>query len=251
MRILCLTCEALARPVYYCAALSPHITDVILVERGLHHQPDDLRAALQRYIDQADPHRYDYISLAYGLCGKATAGLKAHQVPLIIPRVHDCISLFLGNRERYQEQFEKYPGTYWYAQDYIERADGTASSLSMGSDFEDDIRKVYDEYVRKYGEDNADYLMEVMGAWKQHYNRAVYIEMGISNGSVVENRAREEALRRGWTFERMEGDLILIKRLLDGDWDLNDYREFLLVKPGQKVSMTYDEQVICCDLITD
>ena len=31
MRILCLTCEALARPVYFCAALSPHIVDVVLV----------------------------------------------------------------------------------------------------------------------------------------------------------------------------------------------------------------------------
>jgi len=249
MRILCLTCEALARPVYYCAALSPHIVDVVLVERGLHHKPDELRRILQQYIDSADPHHYHHITLAYGLCGKATAGLSASTVPLVVPRVHDCISLFLGSRERYQDQFEQHPGTYWYAQDYIERAEGAASSLSMGSDFEDDIRKVYEEYVRKYGQDNADYLMEVMGAWKQHYQRAVYIEMGISNGAEIETRAREEAQRRGWTFERMAGDLVLIRRLLEGDWEKEDQKDFLIILPGQKVAMSYDEHVIRCDLI--
>ncbi len=249
MRILCLTCEALARPAYHCAALSPHIVDVVLVERGLHHRPGDLREMLQQYINAASPQRYNYVTLAYGLCGKATAGLSAATVPLVIPRVHDCISLFLGSRQRYQEQFEQHPGTYWYAQDYIERAEGTATSLSMGSDFEEDIRKVYDEYVRKYGQDNADYLMEVMGAWQQHYQRAVFIEMGISNGTEVETRAREEALRRGWTFERMAGDLLLIRRLLFAEWENNDYADFLVLQPGQKVTMSYDEHVIRCDLI--
>ena len=88
-----------------------------------------------------------------------------------------------------------------------------------------------------------------MGAWKQHYQRAVFIEMGISNGTEVETRAREEALRRGWTFERMAGDLLLIRRLLFAEWENNDYADFLVLQPGQKVTMSYDEHVIRCDLI--
>lgn len=249
MRFLCLTCEALTRPVYYCAALSPHIVDVVLVERGLHNKPDDLRKMLQQQIDAANPSTYQYILLVYGLCGKATAGLVSKTIPLVIPRVHDCISLFLGSRQRYQEQFDTHPGTYWYAQDYIERADGTASSLSMGSDFEADIHKVYEEYVTKYGQDNADYLMEVMGGWKAHYQRAVYIDMGISNGAEVEARAQQEAQRRGWTFERMAGDLILIRRLIDAVWDPINDPDFLIVAPGNKVAMSYDDGIIRCDLL--
>jgi len=248
MRFLCLTCEALARPVYYCAALSPHIVDVVLVERGLHHKPDNLRISLQQKIDSAETS-YQYILLVYGLCGKATAGLVAKNIPLVIPRVHDCISLFLGSRQRYQEQFENHPGTYWYAQDYIERADGTASSLSMGADFEDDIHKVYEEYVAKYGQDNADYLMEVMGAWKQHYQRAVYIHMGISDGAIVEERAQQEAQRRGWTFEKMAGDLLLIRSLINGDWNADSDENFLVVPPGGQVAMSNDDHVIRCDLV--
>ena len=56
-----------------------------------------------------------------------------------------------------------------YAQDYIERDDGGGGSLALGSGVDTNVDEVYAEYVEKYGQDNADYLMEVMGAWKQHY----------------------------------------------------------------------------------
>ena len=121
MWLKCITCEALARPVYLCAARSPHIVDVELLQRGLHNQPADLRTRLQALIDVAQSRSYDAVLLAYGLCGQATAGLIARNVPLVIPRAHDCITLFLGSRLRYRDQFENYPGTYWYSQDYIER----------------------------------------------------------------------------------------------------------------------------------
>jgi hypothetical protein len=31
------------------------------------------------------------VVLAYGLCGGATAGLRAGSIPLVVPRAHDCI----------------------------------------------------------------------------------------------------------------------------------------------------------------
>ncbi len=239
-RYLCLACEVLARPLYLCAARSPHIIDIQLVEKGLHNTPAVLRQNLQEAVDRAEA--YDAILLGYGLCGQATAGLAARSVPLVIPRAHDCITLFLGSRERYQQQFTDFPGTYWYAQDYIEREDGSGTALSMGAGTDTDLAAVYDEYVQKYGKDNADYLMEVMGAWQQHYRRAAYIDMGIAIGAAVEARAQAEAARRGWTFDRLTGDLVLIRRLLNGDWE----DDFLLVPPGQQVIMTYDEGVIGC-----
>jgi hypothetical protein len=240
MRLKIIACEALARPVYLCAAQSPHIADVTLIKRGLHNHPADLRAELQTLVDAAEGQRYDAVGLVYGLCGQATAGLQARQTPLVIPRAHDCITLFLGSRARYQDQFENFPGTYWYAHDYIERDDGSGTSLSMGSGTEQDLQAVYGEYVAKYGKDNANYLMEVMGAWQSHYQRAVYIDLGVADGSAVEARAQAEAARRGWTFERMAGDLTLIRRLLTGDWAA----DYLVVQPGQQVKMTYDENIL-------
>ena len=242
MRILCLGCEVLARPLYLCAAHSPHIVDVRLFQRGLHNDPADLYARLQTEIDGADSKRYDAIVMAYGLCGKATSGLAARDLPVVIPRAHDCITLFLGSRDRYRAQFEEFPGTYWYALDYVERDDGVGGSLALGSADEANMDAVYDEYVRKYGKDNADYLMEVMGAWQQHYKRAALIDMGVGDITAVQTQAQAEATRRGWTFERVPGDVVLIHRLLAGDWA----DDFLVVQPGEQVQMTYDDAVIGC-----
>jgi hypothetical protein len=244
MRLMCLACEVLARPLYMCAARSPHIVDMQLFRRGLHNEPSDLRARLQAQIDVAAAGHYDAVVMAYGLCGQATAGLVARELPLVIPRAHDCITLFLGSRARYQDQFDNYPGTYWYALDYMERDDGSGGTLALGSGSDTSLGGVYDEYVRKYGKENADYLMEVMGAWQQHYKRAALIEMGIGNIAPVEAQAQAEASRRGWVFDRVAGDMVLIRRLLEGDWE----RDFLIVKPGEQVLMTYDHDVIGCAL---
>ncbi len=243
MRLKCITCEALARPVYYYAAQSPHQVDIELVRIGLHERPVNLRSQLQALIDAAAPEKYNAVLLAYGLCGQATAGLSARQLPLVIPRAHDCITLFLGSRERYNQQFESNPGTYWYSQDFIERRDGSTLALAMGSGISVDLEAEYNTYVEKYGKDNADYLMEVMGAWKNHYNRAAYIDLGLGDTSRLEMQAQEEARRRGWTFERLAGDLRLIQRLVNGTWD----EDFLVVPPGQRIAMQVGEDVIGID----
>jgi hypothetical protein len=240
MRLKCIACEVLARPVYLCAAGSPHIVDVGLLKRGLHNVTVDLRTQLQAEIDAVGPE-YDAVALVYGLCGQATAGLTARRAPLVLPRAHDCITLFLGSRQRYQAQFEGQPGTYWYAQDYIERDDGSGGGLTLGTGIDANFRTEYDQYVTKYGKENADYLMEVMGAWQAHYQRAAYIDMGVGDGSAVAARAQEEANRRGWAFERLAGDITLIRRGLSGDWEA----DFLVLQPGESVGMTYDQEIIC------
>jgi hypothetical protein len=242
MRLKCISCEVLARPLYLSAAYSPHMVDIEMIRYGLHQQSNNLRSRLQSSINDAEGKGYDAVVLAYGLCGKSTDGLHAMSIPLVLPRAHDCITIFLGSRKRYQAEFEHTPGTYWYVQDYIERDDGSGASLSIGANTAGDAEEVYKSYVEKYGQDNADYLMEVMGAWQSHYNRAAVIDLGVGDGSLVEERARADALRRGWNFEKLPGDLILVKNLLDGNW--ND--DFLVVKPGQTIKMTYDEEIIGC-----
>jgi hypothetical protein len=242
LRLKCITCEVLARPVYYCAASSPHIVDVVLFQRGLHNHPAKLRARLQAEVDAVEG-AYDAVVLAYGLCGQSTTGVIARNIPLVIPRAHDCITLFLGSRKRYDEQFQSCPGTFWYAQDYIERDDGSKTSLAMGAGAETDLQEVYAEYVAKYGQENADYLMEVMGAWQSHYQRAAYIDMGVGDGAQVEAKAQAEAARRGWTYERVAGDLVLVRRLLWGDWET----DFLVVPPGKQARMAPGEAILECE----
>jgi Protein of unknown function (DUF1638) len=235
-----ISCNILARSVYLCAARSPHVVDVELLHRGLHAEPLSLREQLQGAIDATGPE-YDAVVLAYGLCGGATAGLKAAAIPLVLPRAHDCITLFLGNRAEYARRFAANPGTYWYVQDYVERDDEpTGWGLGAGSESESALEQRYALFVEKYGRDNADYLMETLGGWHSHYDHAAFVDMGVGDAEGAVAKARAEAERRGWAFERLAGDLVLVRRLLDGDWA----DDFLVVQPGEQVVMSYDEDVL-------
>jgi hypothetical protein len=128
--------------------------------------------------------------------------------------------------------------------DYLQRNDGSSTVLSLGaSEMTNNLQDTYQTYVEKYGLDNADYLMGIMGAWHSHYQRAVYVDMGIGDGKDVEQKARDDASNRGWAFEHMQGDSILIQKLLNGDW-AND---FLVLKPGEKLKMSYDENIIAAE----
>jgi len=241
LRLKCIACDVLARPVYLAAARSPQIVDVSLQHYGLHRTPAKLRRSLQEEIDRTTAAEgYDAIVLAYGLCGKAMDGLRAGGVPLVLPRAHDCITLFLGSRGRYDAQFQSCPGTYWYVQDFVERADDDLGALSIGALTSADTDAVYAEYVEKYGRDNADYLMETMSAWQAHYERAGYIEMGGVDEGLALSKAQQDAAENGWRFERLAGDLVLIRKLLNGDWD----EDFLTLKPGQQIQMVGGDEIV-------
>ncbi len=75
----------------------------------------------------------------------------------------------------------------------VERKTGIRR-LSLGADGFDDVAALYDEYVAKYGKDNADYLME-WGPGADHYNRAAYIDMGFS--TAPRSRCEREEAEAG------------------------------------------------------
>jgi hypothetical protein len=211
---------------------------VRLLDQGLHDRPSTLREQLQAQIDAIPPGDCDAILLVYGMCGLATPGLVARHMPMVIPRAHDCITLYLGSKARYQEEFEQEPGTYWYSVDYLER---NPSQSRLGAGMPGLIDGLYEEYVQKYGQDNADYLMEVMGEWGKHYQRAVYIDTGLGDSTVFEQMAHEQAKRRGWRFEQREGNRRLVQMLVNGVWSKD---EFLLVLPGYMIEQSHDGELI-------
>ena len=244
-RMLCITCEVFARPIYLSAAYSPFVIDIQLIERGLHNEPDKLKECIQSHIDQAEARSYDAILLGYGLCGNGTAGLKARSIQLVVPCVHDCISLLLGDPQKYQEQFEKYPGTYWYSQDFLERDDSQGKFSSMGPITDEELSKQYDKFVIKYGKENAEYLMEVMGGWQSHYNRAVFIDTEICNNEASQEKVRLDAVQRGWAFEKLAGDLVLFRQLLNGEWT-GTPSNFIVIPPNRSIEPTFDTKIFRC-----
>jgi hypothetical protein len=244
MTLKLIACEVLARQAYYVAALAPHVVDIEFIDKGLHDEPEELRTYLQERVDAVPEGRYDAILLGYGLCSNSTAGLVARGTQLVLPRAHDCITLFLGSAERYGEEFRQTPGTYWYVADYIERGGhSTGKTVALGSSADEgEMQVIYEQYVAKYGRDNADYLMEVMGAWQKHYSRAAYIQNTDMPTPDYRDHIRQIAERRNWRFEELEGRLLLIRDLIHGPWPSDRY---LVVPPMQGIVATNDACIVC------
>ena len=239
-RFLALTCEALARSIYQIAAETEHTVSVRLFGQGLHNRPKNLRKILQEDINDVAAGDFDAILLVYGMCGTSTVGLTAQGTQLVIPRAHDCITLYLGSRERYQEEFERHPGTYWYSVDYIERADKGAS-VALGAAGIEETEAQYEEYVQKFGKETADYLIEEMRKWTQHYTRAAFIDTGLGDIQAYEKMAKDKAERDGWVFERINGNRRLLEILINGNWSDD---EFLIVPPGYTIRQDTGEKLI-------
>ena len=238
MKLKLIACEVLYREVCRHAAASPHTVDVEFTEKNAHDRSEGLRALLQGKIDAAEgaPRRYDAVLLAFGLCGNSTLGLRARSVPLVIPRAHDCCTLFLGSRGRYREHFAANPSLPFSSAGYLERGESVfhTGSTSDGGAGEERFR----ELVAQYGEENARYVWETMYVAPTHGDdRLIYINLPETAHLGFDRRAREAAAREGKEYVELPGDSRLIALLARGEWDP---AEFLTVPPGQRIGGVYD-----------
>ena len=202
------------------------------LEGGLHDRPNLLREKLQAAIDEiSDSGRCEHIMIGYGVCGRGTVGIQARDIPLSIPKVHDCMALFLGGDNEYQRQFKKYPGTYYISAGWYEEKTEPFSQQKK-TVFLGDHKLSYDELVDKYGEVAAKETYRFLSTWKQNYQRAAFIETGAKRSPRYEDYAREMAHEYGWQYEKIPGDHALIEKLLSAR-QTND--EILVVPPNHVI----------------
>jgi len=226
LRLQLIVCKVLQREAYYCAARSPNVVDIVLMEQGLHDTPDRLRQEVQTALKQTcdiQGRPFDASLLGYGLCSNGTVGLIA-EIPVVIPRGHDCITLLLGAKQRYQEYFDSHRGVYWYSPGWIES--GKQPSRQR-------YELLLAEYTEKYGPDNAQYLMEVEQTWMKEYNWATYVDWGLVDSDDYRAYTKECADFLGWNYDELRGDAGLMQRFVDGVWS---DEEFLVVEPGQRIA---------------
>lgn len=240
MKLKLLCCEVMYREVCLLAAQSPNTCDIEFLPKGLHDLGvERMRARLQDRVLAVPEGCYDAIILVYGLCNNGLVGVRSPHTRLIVPRAHDCIALFMGDRHAYLEYFNAHPGTYYRTTGWIERNDDEGSG-EAGVSQKLGLFLQRDELVHKYGEENADYILETMGDGTANYDRLAFIRMGLDSEDAFEDAARHEAEEKGWTFATINGSLALLRKLVNGNWD----DDILVVEPGQTLRATHDDAVI-------
>lgn len=230
-----------AKTVYFigCGVLGPDVNQIAekldltlkkkLLPGGLHNQPDELRCKLQAAIDKAGQDETCVrIIVGYGLCGKGTVGIEAPQVPLIFPKVHDCIALFMGSDQAYKEEFARYPGTYyistgWYVEKEKSGKDKPeqiwVGSQAMGCK----------DITDKYGEKGGEEIIRFFSTWQNNYQRAAFIDTGVGKAEQYAKHAKKLARKYNWEYQNIKGNLSLMIRLLTST-DSDD--QILVVPPG-------------------
>ena len=231
--IALLACSVFEREIALLAGDAPHIRETRFYEIALHDQPDVLRANLQAALAELDARDdIEAIVLAYGLCGLGTAGLCAGRHPFVLPRAHDCITVFMGSKEAYACHQRGCPTCYYYTPGWnrARRVPGPDKLAAMRA-----------ELAGRFDEDDIEFLLESeLETWAQH-DTATYIDLGTADAAAEERYARNCADHLGWKFEHIHGDPTLLRDLLWGNWD--DAR-FQTILPAAKLGHSADDRIM-------
>ncbi len=210
MRAKIIACQTVGEELIH---LLPEGMPYTFLEFGLHQTPEKLHLALQAEIDRT-ADEFDTLLFGYGMCCKGTVGLHSRRFRLVIPRVDDCIALFLGSQEEYRRQCRLAPGTFFLTKGWIECGD--------------DPYTEYRKLCKKYGEEKA---MRIEKRFIANYTRLALIETGNHNLATSRKYAAMQAEFFGLTLEEIPGSNRLLHKLLYGPWD----QAVIVVEPGTTV----------------
>jgi hypothetical protein len=244
MRLKVIACNVFVREVSLLAAGADAVLDISYLPQGLHNYPDILRRHIQEAVDAAEetppepqdlaepPEPFAGIVLVFGLCSLALCGVRSRRIPLILPRSHDCIGILLGSSRRYREEFAENPGTYWFSPGWIEQ-----SAFPCGRGME----TMRERYARRYGEENAEFLVDTERESLRAYSRAALVSWPELDRSRYHEHARRIAADFDWRFEEVPGRKDLLQRVLNGIWNQDDVA---VAQPGQTFALGQDHEVV-------
>ena len=235
-KYIMLACEAVQAELDFLLPECANTIDVTCVSLGLHGVGNiKMTEELQKLIDGLNTDGYEALLLGYALCNNGICSLHA-DIPMVVPRAHDCVTLFMGSKERYRTYFDANPGTYFISAGTL-RSELHTEILS--GNFDKELLRA--EYVEQFGEEEADYLVETLGNPLKQYRKLLFIENGAGDMEQTRTQAKGIAAERSWEFEEYQGDIGLLKRFLDGEWNQED---FLVVPPGGYITQAYTEEEI-------
>lgn len=211
MKYLVIACNIMKEELLQFQA---EVNSFVFMEQSLHRTPQKMGPLIQREIDKADYQDWDYIILGYGLCSNGILGIHSKRHSLVIPRVHDCIALFLGSYENYVEEHQKEPGTYYLTKGWIEEG-----KSPLG---------IYQEYCQRYDPETAEWAIKEE---LKNYTRIALVDTG-DLSEVHREHSKENANFLHLRYEEIKSSLEYFEKMLRGTWKDG----FIILKPGEEVT---------------
>jgi len=208
MTIRIIACEVMKEELL--AEPTDHKVTWEWVSMGLHTHPERLRAEVQRLVDATEG--VDLVVLAFGLCGGALNGLSSPRFPLVVPRVHDCIPVLLGSRQRYEQMHAAEKGTFYHSVGWMNGMKNSFGDRSILGD--------WDRTCRRFGPEKARSVLKRMyGA----YTRVLSIQTSAVETDEVATRSKDIAALLDLRHERVVGDPAYCRKIVAGPWDGGDF----------------------------
>ena len=167
---------------------------VKFMDSALHNIPDQMRKTLIAEIN-AMSEEVDAIFMGYGIC-QSLEGLQDEvEIPLIHPKIDDCICMMLGP-DNYANELEKQAGTWFMTPGWAE----------VGVEMV--IKELKLDRVKKMGKDPLEFAKMMFN----HYKRVLLIDTGVGNETQMMEKSHEFCGHFNLSLDRIEVDLELLRK---------------------------------------
>ena len=178
------------------------------LDSRLHDTPKKIPALLQKEVDAVEPYA-SRIVLGYGFCSSGIAGVTAPQQGIYVPKVHDCIALFLGSVKSYYLT----PG--WMEED------------------RDPLGHMEKDYIPKMGRKRAELGTRLTF---KNYTHIALIDTGVADVEPLRRVAMDNARFLEKEYEEITGTHEFFGKILFGPYD---ERDFLYFKAGETIAISF------------
>ncbi len=231
-----LACSALQREFESLLSTAARPVCTRFVTMGLHDRSADAaREVLQAEVDAVDEDAFDAILLGYGLCNRGAIGLCARSLPLIIPKVQDCVGMLLGGRERYVELASAQPRNWYRLPGWMEAEASGPNPLRNG------LSPDLAEIEASHGAEAARWLEEQLGAHRACYDTDVFLDDGSEHAAGWAEAAERSAAEADRAFRREPAKLDVLRAMLAGTWDPD---RFAVAPPGATFRDRHDGELL-------
>ena len=201
---------------YLLAARENHQICVHYLDQNLHVTPDAMPGLVQEAVDQAQAET-EQIVLGYGLCSNGIVGVMAPSQGLIVPKVHDCIALFLGDRKKYLTSFRERPGSYYLTPGWVAQE-------------KDPLGFMENDYVPRVGRKDAVWAAKEE---LKHYSHFVFINtLAAQEPDLLRKRVRSNCEFFEKKYEEVAGSGAYFEKIVFGPYDEKD---FIHIPAGEKI----------------